>query len=100
MKCAEPSRENGRCVNQDEALDAHRMVRPIVMACDESYAMQLAIALRSAADANRSGEPLNVYVLCDHFSSSMRQRVINSLPEGSAVIHWVPVDLSSFEGFS
>jgi lipopolysaccharide biosynthesis glycosyltransferase len=87
-------------MDRDEGLDAYRMVRPIVMACDESYAMQLAIALRSAVDANRSGEPLNVYVLCDDFSSSIRQKVINSLPQGSAAIHWVPVDLSSFEGFS
>ncbi len=70
------------------------------MACDESYAMPLAIALRSAVDANRSGEPLDVYVLCDDFSSSMRQKVMNSLPEGSSVIRSVPVDLSSFEGFS
>ena len=100
MKRAEPSYESGQCMNQDEGLHAHRMVRPIVMACDESYAMQLAIALRSAVDANRSGEPLDVYVLCDDFSSSMRQRVMNSLPEGSSVIRWVPVDLSPFEGFS
>ena len=70
------------------------------MASDESYAMQLAVALKSAVDANRSGEPLNVYVLHDHFSSNIRQRVINSLPEGSAVIHWVSVDLTSFKGFS
>jgi lipopolysaccharide biosynthesis glycosyltransferase len=100
MKHAEPRCEAGSYVNWDEGLDARRSVRPIVMACDESYAMQLAIALRSATDANRSGEPLNVYVLVDHFSPSMRQRVINSLPEGSAMIQWVPVDLRSFEGFS
>jgi lipopolysaccharide biosynthesis glycosyltransferase len=87
-------------MNDENRLDAQRIVRPIVMACDETYAIPLATALRSAVDANRSGQPLDVYVLWDRFSASIRRRVIESLPEGSAVIHWVPVDLSSFQGFS
>jgi len=87
-------------MSHDNGLDAQRIVRPIVLACDESYAMQLATALRSAVYANRSGQPLDVYLLSEHFSASLRQRVIDSLPEGSAVIHWVPVGLSSFEEFS
>ena len=100
MKRAEASCEGGHRLSDDEGFDTRRMVRPVVFACDESYAMQLATALRSAVDANRSGQPLDVYVLWDKFSERMRQRVIDSLPGGAAVIHWVPVDLSSFEEFS
>jgi lipopolysaccharide biosynthesis glycosyltransferase len=72
---------------------------PLVFACDEGYAMPLATALRSIVDANRSNEPLDVYVLSDHFSESIRQKVIDSLPRGSASIHWMAVDLSLFEEF-
>src|SRR5271154_1359623 len=86
-------------MNHDILLDPQQIVRPIVLACDEPYAMQLATVLLSAAEANRSGQPLDVYVLSDHFSPSIRRRVVESLPEGSAVIRWVPVDLSSFEEF-
>jgi lipopolysaccharide biosynthesis glycosyltransferase/polysaccharide pyruvyl transferase WcaK-like protein len=74
--------------------------RPIVMACDETYAMPLAVALRSAVEANRSGQPLEVHVLYDHFPSHIRQKVVDSLPEGSALIHWIPVDLREFEAFA
>jgi lipopolysaccharide biosynthesis glycosyltransferase len=97
---SEPGCEIYNSMDRDKAIGAHAMVRPIVMACDKSYAMQLAIALRSAVEANRTGKPLDVYVLCDDFSTSIRQKVICSLPEGSAAIYWVPVDLSSFEQFS
>jgi hypothetical protein len=44
-------------MTQDNRLDSQRILRPIVLACDGSYAMQLATALVSAVDANRSGEP-------------------------------------------
>jgi lipopolysaccharide biosynthesis glycosyltransferase len=87
-------------MNDNNRLDAQRIVRPIVLACDGSYAMQLATTLVSIVGANRSGQPIEVYVLSDHFSLRMRQRVVDSLPEGSVVIRWVPVDLSSFQEFS
>ena len=99
MKCAEPSCESRR-MSHSNGLQTERMTRrPVVFACDETYAVALATALRSAVEGNRSGQPLDVYVLCDQFSASMRKRVIDSVPESSAVLHWVPIDLSSFEGF-
>jgi lipopolysaccharide biosynthesis glycosyltransferase len=85
--------------SDDERLDSRRLARCLVMACDESYAMQLATALRSIVDANRSGEPLDVHVLSDRFSEDMRQKVVDSLPQGSASIRWAAVDLTSFEEF-
>ena len=85
-------------MSHDILFDAQGIIRPIVLACDGSYAMQLATVLVSAVEANRSGQPLDVYVLCEQFPVGMRQRVVDSVPEGSTVIHWVPVDLSSFEG--
>jgi lipopolysaccharide biosynthesis glycosyltransferase len=85
--------------SQYQELETQRMLRPIVFACDETYALPLATALRSAVDANRGSEPLDVYILCDQFSANTRKKVIDSVPEGSAVIRWVQVDLSSFEKF-
>jgi lipopolysaccharide biosynthesis glycosyltransferase len=83
-----------------QTADSQRMVRPVVIACDESYAMPLATALRSIVDASRSEEPLDVYVLSDYFSEAMQQKIIDSLPPGSALIHWVAVDLIAFKEFS
>ncbi len=77
-----------------------RIFRPVVLASHESYAMPLATALRSIVDSNRSNEALNFYVLSDHFSADLRKKVIDSLPPGSASIHWVPIDLRPFEGFA
>ncbi len=87
-------------MTHQSGLHTGRVVRPIVMACDGSYAMQLATALLSLVEANRSGQPLDVHILSDRFSPSIRKKVVDSLPEGLAVIRWVPVDLSSFKAFS
>jgi lipopolysaccharide biosynthesis glycosyltransferase len=75
------------------------MLHHIVMACDETYAVPLATALRSVVDSSRSGQPLDVHVLYDQFSARSRQRVADSLPKSSALIRWEPVDLSAFERF-
>src|SRR5579862_9702173 len=72
---------------------------PIVTACDEHYAMPLATALRSIADANRSNWPLEFYVLFDGLPQSTRNKVDGSLPPRSAVIRWVPVDLRLYNQF-
>ena len=73
---------------------------PLVLACDEAYAMQLATTIRSIADVNRNAWPLDVHVLSDGFSERMRKKVLHSLPNGSALIHWVQVDLGLFREFS
>jgi lipopolysaccharide biosynthesis glycosyltransferase len=72
---------------------------PIVLACDEGYAMPLATTLRSAAEHNRSLWPLDVTVLHDGFSASARDKVERSLPVGAAAIRWVALDMSGFDGF-
>jgi lipopolysaccharide biosynthesis glycosyltransferase len=74
-------------------------LRPIVTACDERFAMPLATALRSIVDANRSDWPLEFYVLCDGFSQSTKNEVVNSLPPRTAVIRWIPVDLALYNEF-
>ena len=73
---------------------------PLVFASDESYAMPLATALRSIVEAKRTVDPLEVYILYNNFQDYTRTRVMNSLPAGSALIHWLPVDLTRFEGCS
>ena len=77
-----------------------RMRRPFVFACDSAYAMPLATTFRSIVETNRKGWPLEFHVLSDGFSEEMRRRVLNSIPESSATIRWVPVDLTPFREFS
>lgn len=73
---------------------------PIVLACDNAYAMPLATALRSIVDSNANGWPLEFHVLTDAISANNRAKILDSLPAGSATIRWVEVDLSSFNDFS
>ena len=73
---------------------------PLVFACDAAYAMPLSTTLRSIVENNRSGWPLEFHVLSDGLSEYIQRRVLNSIPEGSATIRWVPVDLAPFREFS
>jgi lipopolysaccharide biosynthesis glycosyltransferase len=72
----------------------------IVTACDESYAMPLATALRSLVDANRSGRLLEIFVLSSQFTQQTKEKVGNSLPQGSAQVRWLNVDIDSFRDLS
>lgn len=72
---------------------------PLVLACDEGYAMPLATTLRSVCESNEANWPLQVHVLTDGFSAEMRSRVETSLPSGAANIHWIQVDLEDFQEY-
>jgi len=74
--------------------------RPIVLVCDEDYAMPLATTLRSLVEANRSGQSLETFVLCSKFGLRMKEKVVNSLPPGSAQVQWLNVELDWFGDFS
>ena len=80
----------------------HRLVdersRPLILAADQGYAMPLATALRSIVKSNPADWPLNFHVLCEGFSEVLRAKVAGSLPEGSATISWIEVDLGGFDG--
>ncbi len=73
---------------------------PLVFACDGGYAMQLATTLRSIAETNQRGWPLEIYILSCGFSEDVRRKIIDSLPKESCSIRWVPVELTPFAGFS
>jgi lipopolysaccharide biosynthesis glycosyltransferase len=73
---------------------------PIVLACDEAYAMPLATALRSMVEANRSSTGLNLSVLASDFSAHTKQTVLESLPQGSAALSWISVDILPFSELS
>jgi len=73
---------------------------PIVLACDERFAMPLATAMRSVVDSNHDNWPLEFHILSDGFSESARRNVFASLPKGSASVRWVPVDLRPFREFA
>jgi lipopolysaccharide biosynthesis glycosyltransferase len=77
-------------------LNSGSRSHPIVMACDERYAMPLAVTLRSMAEANRSERAFEIVILTDEFSSLMKSRVEASVPEGKLTFHWVQVDLARF----
>jgi lipopolysaccharide biosynthesis glycosyltransferase len=70
------------------------------MATDEPYAMSLATALRSMAEANRSGRPVDVHILSQGLSPHTRMKISESLPTGSASITWLDIDLTPFRAFS
>jgi lipopolysaccharide biosynthesis glycosyltransferase len=73
---------------------------PVVLACDERFAMPLATTLRSIVEANRSGWPLLFYVLSDGISSNTQKKILESLPKCSASIQWIELDLRRFHKFS
>lgn len=83
----------------NDRTNSERLSFPLVMACDEAYAMQLATTLRSIVEANRNVH-LEVYVLSDGFSENARRKVVHSLPDRSVSIHWVTVDLKLFAEFA
>ncbi len=72
---------------------------PIVMACDERFAMPLATALRSLYENNKRHWPIQVHILTDRFSQDMRQRVSDSLPGGAADLRWVEADVELFRTY-
>jgi lipopolysaccharide biosynthesis glycosyltransferase len=72
---------------------------PLVLACDEAYAMPLATTLRSIADSNRAHWPLDVRVITDGMSDAARERILRSLPDGAVQLHWTVVDLAMFRQF-
>lgn len=72
---------------------------PIVLACDEGYAMPLATTLRSLAESNQRHWPLLVTVLQDGFSEATMERVANSVPAGAIELSWKRIDLERFSGF-
>jgi lipopolysaccharide biosynthesis glycosyltransferase len=72
---------------------------PLTFAADESYAMPLATALRSIAEAKRAPDPLEVYILYNTFRDCTRRRVINSVLGTTLSINWIHVDLSRFEAY-
>ena len=75
------------------------MIGPIVLASDASYAMPLATALRSLAEANQRHWPIDVRVLVTAFPEAMRLKVERSLPRGAVAIEWLPIEVAQFGGF-
>jgi lipopolysaccharide biosynthesis glycosyltransferase len=76
------------------------MYCPVVLACDEAYAMQLATTLRSIVESNRKSWPLEFIILAFAFPKSVQAKVAQSLPKGSASIQWISVNLDAFSDFS
>lgn len=62
--------------------------------------MPLATAIRSIVEANRTSWPLEIYILSNGFAESAKRKIVDSQPVGSCSIHWAPVDLAGFAGFS
>lgn len=72
---------------------------PIVTSADGNFAMPLATALRSLAQANGHHWPIDVVVLVSAFPREERRRVEASLPPDAVHIRWEEVDLAPFRAF-
>ena len=72
---------------------------PIVLACDQNYAMPLATTLRSLVDSNQRHWPLDITILSDGFTDALKQRVLDSLPTGSVGVRWYPVDTARYANY-
>jgi len=73
---------------------------PVVLASDDAYGMPLATTLRSVVDACPDAWPIRFFVLSDGVTEETKDRVVGSVPGGSATIEWLSVEMSNFEGFS
>jgi lipopolysaccharide biosynthesis glycosyltransferase len=82
---------------QDGGIMSHPL---LVFVCDAAYAMPLATTLRSIAETNRCGWPLEFHVLSSGFLDETRKKVLDSLPPGSASVDWISTDAAQYEGFS
>jgi len=74
--------------------------RCVVFACDETYAMPLATAMLSLAEAYQGDQPLDIYVLFNRFREAIQQRVVSPISGTKASIQWIFIDLDEFESFS
>ena len=73
---------------------------PLILACDGGYAMPLATTIRSIVEANRRSWPLEIHILSNGFTEGAKGKIVDSQPVGSCSIHWTPVNLAGFAGFS
>jgi lipopolysaccharide biosynthesis glycosyltransferase len=73
---------------------------PVLLACDGGYAAQLATCLRSMVESNSSGWPMEIHVLVADFPAHARQKVLSSLPPGSASVRWIDADINRFAGLT
>jgi lipopolysaccharide biosynthesis glycosyltransferase len=87
-------------LNARAERSASRGLCPIVLACDEGYAMPLATTLRSLADNNTKHWPLLVTILHDGFRKENKEMIARSVPDGAIELIWKLFDLSEFIGFS
>jgi lipopolysaccharide biosynthesis glycosyltransferase len=81
-------------------LDDARTVRSFLLACDGAYAAQLATCLRSIVESNRTACLLDIHVLVEDFPLPLREKVLGSLPAGSATIRWIEADVRRFTGYT
>jgi lipopolysaccharide biosynthesis glycosyltransferase len=73
---------------------------PLVVACDEAYAMPLATLLLSIAEGHRAHWPLSVVVVHDGYSANVKHQVLQSVPAGSLLVQWLEIDLAAFRSFA
>jgi len=69
----------------------------VACAANGSYAMPLAVMLRSAVTHLDAERRLVVYVVDDGIASDDKRRVIESLPENASV-HWIEPRRKNFDG--
>lgn len=63
-----------------DAISSNRSLHPMLLAftCNGAYAMRLATMLRSGVEHNAAHGPIEIHVLVEQFSQTLRKRVVAS----------------------
>ncbi len=80
---------------EDESLSGASPIH-IVAACDEAYAMPLAVMLRSLTDNLGAGHSVIAHILFETLSSATRARLQASVPTDRLHIEWTPIGHTEF----
>ncbi len=75
---------------EDESLSGAATIH-IAAACDEAYAMPLAVMLRSLTDNLGAGRSVVAHILFEALSAVTRERLQASVPTDRLHIEWTPV---------
>jgi lipopolysaccharide biosynthesis glycosyltransferase len=70
----------------------------VVLAADDSFAMPLAVTVRSALDSLSPDRKLRLYVIDGGIRATSKQRMLQSWPAGRYSVEWLKLDTSTLAG--
>ena len=70
----------------------------VVLAADDSFAMPLAVTVRSALDNLASDRKLHLYIMDGGIKNATKERLLRSWPAGRYSIEWLTVNATALAG--